>query len=234
MYRKWRSKNHGEQNGEAMFIKLEETIKEYNQENGSEGGRAFLQKFERSIDGKMQKWEDTPGEGINTPLVLAVCTPLMARAHAMIQQARELVYCDSTASLDRCSCPTFVLSTSSSGGGIPLGVVITSGESEGTITESFSYLRTLFPSNAFFGRGGRGPQMYITDDCVAEKKALKSIWPESVQFLCIFHYLQSWWKWLWDSNHGVANEDRQPIMQIIRALVYIPNEEDLEQRYNSN
>ncbi len=87
-----------------MFIKLEETIKEYNQENGSEGGRAFLQKFERSIDGKMQKWEDTPGEGINTPLVLAVCTPLMARAHAMIQQAGELVYCDSTASLDRCSC----------------------------------------------------------------------------------------------------------------------------------
>ncbi len=96
LYRKWRRKNHGERNGKAMFTKLEEIIKEYNQENGSEGGRAFLQKFERSIDGKMQKWEDKPGEGIDTPLVLAVCTPLMARAHAMLQQAGELVYCDST------------------------------------------------------------------------------------------------------------------------------------------
>ena len=134
-----------------MFNKLEEMIKEYNQKNGSEGAKAFLQKFERSVDNKSQKWEDKPGESIDTPLVLAVCTPLMARAHAMPLQAGELVYCDSTASLDRCNCPTFIFSTSSSGGGIPLGVVITSRESQSTLMQAFSYLRTLMPNNAFFG-----------------------------------------------------------------------------------
>ena len=75
--------------------------------------------------------------------------------------------------------------------------------------------------------------MFITDDCEAERNALKLVWPESVQLLCIFHYLQSWWKWLWDSNHGIADQDRQPIMQVIHALVYMTSEEDLEQRYKN-
>ena len=228
LYKKWRIKNHGEQNGEVMFEKLDVMIQQYNKEFGSEGGRAFLQKFERSIDSKS---EYIPGKSIDTPLVLAVCTPLMARAHTLLQQAGELVYCDSTSSLDRCSCPTFVFSTSSSGGGIPLGIVVTSGESETTIMEAFAYLRALLPSNAFFGRGSRGPLMFITDDCEAEKNALKTVWPESRQLLCIFHYLQSWWRWLWDSTHDIPNEKRRPIMNIIRSLVYITSEKDLGKSY---
>jgi len=44
------------------------------------------------------------------------------------------VYCDSTSSLDRYNCPTFIMSTCTSAGGIPLGVVFTSGESEEVIT----------------------------------------------------------------------------------------------------
>ena len=76
------------------------------------------------------------------PLVLAICTPLMARAHKLVRQAGELVYCDSTSSLDRYNCPTFVMSTCTSAGGIPLGVVITSGESEEVITEAMTFLKT--------------------------------------------------------------------------------------------
>ncbi len=99
---------------------------------------------------KLQSWDAEPGSSKDTPLVLALCTPLMARAHTMLRQASELVYCDSTASLDRYNCPTFIMSTSSSGGGIPLGVVITSGESEETLTESFSHLRSVL---LFMGGG---------------------------------------------------------------------------------
>ncbi len=43
----------------------------------------------------------------------------------------------------------------------------------------------------------------ITDDCDAEKNALKSTWPHSTQLLCIFHYLQSWWRWLWNNEHSI-------------------------------
>ena len=148
LYRKWRIKKHGERNGDAMFGKLEAVINEYNTQYGPEGGKAFLQRFEARVDGKSQEWDDKPGEGVDTPLVLAICTPLMARAHVLLQQAGELVHCDSTASLDRCNCPTFIMSTACSAGGIPVGVVITSGEAEVTLKESFSYLRAIMPSNA--------------------------------------------------------------------------------------
>ena len=73
--------------------------------------------------------------------------------------------------------------------------------------------------------------MFITDDCEAEKNALKTVWPESRQLLCIFHYLQSWWRWLWDSTHDIPNEKRRPIMNIIRSLVYITSEKDLGKSY---
>ena len=229
LYRKWRVKNHGEPNGEQMFNKMEQLVKSYNANYGSDGGGAFLQKYQKKGPEDMKKMAfDNP----DTPLILAICTPLMARAHTLLQQSSELVFCDSTASLDRYNCPTFIMSTSSSAGGIPLGVVITSGEAETTLTEAFSYLKTVMPQKSFYGRGGKGPSMFVTDDCDAEKNALRSTWPDSNQLLCVFHYLQSWWKWLWDNRHGIADYDRQPVMELIRKLVYTTNEVELEQCYN--
>ena len=86
------------------------------------------------------------------------------------------MYCDSTASLDRHNCPTFIVSTCSSAGGIPLGVVITSGESEGVLTEAFSFLKKVLPDNAFYGKSQQGPDLCITDDCNAERAAIKNNW----------------------------------------------------------
>ena len=230
LHKKWRVKNHGEPNGKRMFEMLEEMVKTYNQNHRHKGGTAFLQQYTKDVEGDKHITSSKAG---GTPLVLAICTPLMARAHTLLRQAGELVYCDSTASLDRYNCPTFILSTSCSGGGIPLGVVITSGESDTTLSEAFSYLQTVMPLNSFFGRSGKGPSMFITDDCDAERNALRSTWPDSIQLLCVFHYLQCWWRWLWDSTHGIADVDRQPIMQQIRKLVYTKNELNLEQCYNT-
>lgn len=98
---------------------------------------------------------------------------------------------DSTASLDSYNSPTFVYSTCSSAGGIPLGVIITSGESEATITEAVSLLKsTVLPPGAFYGRENVGPEMCITDDSAAERAALRTVWPTTILLLCIFHYLQ--------------------------------------------
>ena len=148
--------------------KLEEMVKAYNEEHSDHGGKAFLQKHEKqTININLQSGTKKPNCSEDIPLVLAIGTTSMACGHIMIRQARELVYCDSTASLDRYNCPTFIMSTSTSGGCISLGVVITSGESENTLTESFYHLRSVFPQTAFFRRGMKGPQMLITDDCEA-------------------------------------------------------------------
>lgn len=101
-------------------------------------------------------------------LVLAVCTSLMARAHRLVKQAGELVYCDVTSSLDRFNSPTFIIRTCTAAGGIPLEVAITSEESEPVVAEAISSIKSVLPSDALYGRGERGPQMCITDDSAAE------------------------------------------------------------------
>lgn len=224
MFEKWREKKHGKDNGESMFELLEKKICTYNESYSKEGGRAYIQRYGR----KESTWENREAE---QPLVLAICTPLMARAHHMIQQSGELIYCDSTASLDRYNCPTFIISTSSSAGGIPLGVVVTSGEDESTITEAINFLKMVLPKGAFCGRGLNGPKMCITDDCTAERTAIKNNWPDIELYLCIFHYLQSWWTWLWDSKQGIHKEDRPTIMQLVKNMVFTRSNAGLEEQY---
>lgn len=80
-----------------------------------------------------------------------------------------------------------MMSTCSPAGGIPLGVVIASGEDEATITEAFTFIKTVVPSNSFYGRGSRGPQMCITDDSIAERTAIHNIWPET-QLLIVMYF----------------------------------------------
>ena len=53
----------------------------------------------------------TKRELTNKPLILAICTPLMAQAHEHVCQAGELLFCDSTSSMDRFNTSVFVLST---------------------------------------------------------------------------------------------------------------------------
>ena len=40
--------------------------------------------------------------------------------------------------------------------------------SDPTLSEAFSYLQTVMPLNSFFGRSGKGPSMFITDDRAAK------------------------------------------------------------------
>ena len=64
----------------------------------------------------------------------------MARVHKYIQQSSELVFIDSSSSFEDYNNPIFVMSTSSAAGGLPLGVVVTSGESASTINSGMTQL----------------------------------------------------------------------------------------------
>ena len=167
------------------------------------------------------------------PLVLAIVTPLMARTHIHIPQAKEIVFVDSTASLDRFSSPTFIMSTASSAGGIPLGVVITSSEGTQILKAAFSYLKAIMPEGCFYGNGcKKGPAIILTDDSTSERQALQTTWPEANMLLCLFHYLQSWWTWLWEKRNGINSKDKVVIMTIVRQMVYAQSEKELEKYYS--
>ena len=91
----------------------------------------------------------------------------------------------------------------------------------------------MLPEKSFFGRRSKGPELCITDDCSAERAAISNVWPKTELYLCVFHYLQSWWTWLWDSKHSIRKDHRPAIMQIIKTLVFTKSQEDLEKRYTA-
>lgn len=167
-------------------------------------------------------------------MVIAICTPLMSRVHQSVQQAGEMVFCDATSSLDRFNSSMFVLSTSNAVGGLPLGVIITSDEQEDTIRQSLEVLKDVLPPNCFFGRGPvEGPPIFMTDDSMAERNAIRTVWPKSKLLLCAFHFLQSNWTWLHDGTNKVCDGDRKTLILIIKSLVYAENEKQLTDRYTA-
>ena len=80
--------------------------------------------------------------------------------------------------------------------------------------------KSILPETAFYGRGIRGPCVYLTDDAEAEFKAFQSVFPESTHLLCQFHLLQATWRWLWNAHHKIAKGDRKHCMLKFRSMVF--------------
>ncbi len=144
------------------------SVDTYNAKNSEQGGKAILQWYEKYSD--MSDVEEEPKkkrrkrDHSDKPLIIAICTPLMSRAHKNICQAGELVFLDSSSSMDRFNASIFIMSTHSSSG-IPLGVILTSDEREETIYNGLELLKSVMQENEFFGRSSRaGPQVFMIDD----------------------------------------------------------------------
>ena len=218
MFDAWRFQQHGSEGGISMFDRLEREVEAYNSTYNDDGGKAVIQRF-------IGKSGDLNEE---QPFVLAICSPIMNRAHKYIRQSSELVFMDATSSLDRFSCPTYIISTGSAAGAVPLGVFVLSNETTSTITKGLNLLKSVLPSHAFFNKGCEiGPDLFITDELASQREALRIVWPNARLLLCLFHYLQRWWKWLWEGKQGIDKDDRKDIMQFVRKLVYTKEIKDL-------
>lgn len=158
----------GNDNGKGHFERLEHEIQVYNETWGEYGGKAKLQRFAtstvRDTDDK-ETHDDVPPKVKRPkrarcePLILVICTPLMARAHATIPQSAEIMFCDCTSSLDRFNTSLLILSTCHPAGGIPLGILMTSDEKEETIQGALQMLRDVLPKNPFYGNGVQKAQL---------------------------------------------------------------------------
>ena len=170
-----------------------------------------------------------------TPLILALCSPLMNRAHQFVQQSSDIVFCDATSSLERYNTSLFLLSTTTPAGAVPLGAILTSDEKETTITKGMQMLKSILSENAFFGEGSElGLSVIMTDDSNPERDALSKAWPSATLLLCTFHFLQRRWTWLWDAKNGIHNkEDRSFLINQLKTLVYAESEEQLNHRYSA-
>ena len=212
LFNKWRKSNLGVRSGKQLFTELERRVNIYNDAYGGVGGKAIIQRYCKGKNGG-----SNDGEGVDQPLILAICTPLMSRVHEYTLQSKELVYIDASSSFDDFNNPLFVMSTSSAAGGLPLGIVITSVESADVIHKGMTALKGLFPNTAFYGKDY--PENIIIDDSLAERDGLRQTWPSSNIFLCTFHFLQSMWRWLLCSKNCIHKDERQYLMNLVRKLV---------------
>ena len=161
---------------------FEEAVDSYNAEGG---GKAVLQWYDAGKDDqaasdgldseeelmppKKKKKSQKTATSV-TPMILALCTPIMRRAHEHVQQSRDVVFVDATSSFDRQNSSIFLLSTVMPAGAVPLGVIVTSDEQEETITSGLRCLMSLLPDNAFFGEGPQlGPSLVMIDDSNVER-----------------------------------------------------------------
>ena len=208
LFIEWRKRNYGQEDGKQMFERLQDEVDQYNEKHASMGGKALLQWYETDDDKDM----DSESECIpkkkkkreipKKPLILVLLTPLIAHAHQETQQASEIVFCDSTTSLDRVNTFIFILSTASTASGIPLAIILTSDERENTIQRTFEMVKEILPPWAFFGNGPNTvPEVFLIDDSSSEQTAINKAWPSAVVLLCTFHFLQRRWTWLQDGQN---------------------------------
>ena len=163
------------------------------------------------------------------PLAIVVSTPIMQRAHTL-RESSQLAFVDSTAN---CDCEnhslTFILCPCAAGA-VPLGVLITDGQSTTDYTLAFTLFKAATDSHSFGGHGQ--PQTFVTDDSDAEQAALHEVWPGSKTVLCLFHVQQAVWRWLWDTRHGIQQNDRKLLMATFQQLVRSTNIEDAVTTYS--
>ena len=171
---------------------------------------------------------------VEEKLIMAICTPLMKRVHTDLRHAGELVFMDSSSNMDRHGCSVFIILTHSCAGGLPLGVLITTSESQSIIKAALQLYCGLLPDGCFGGKGKRGPSLFMTDDCHAEQQAIQDVFPETVCLLCIFHVLQAAWRWLWNGKNAIPKYQRPSHLQHLKRLVYADSEDELENLYQES
>lgn len=201
-------KTYGAPNGEAMMKQVEEMVQNLN---------------EHQIKAKFKQHQGQ--------MIVAFLTPLMERVHHSVRHSGEMVFMDSSGTMDRFNCRVFLLLTHSCAGGLPLGCLVTTSEAQEVLQHALELYTSLLDDTAFNGRGREGPAVFLTDDCRAERQALHAVFPNSTLLLCVFHVLQAYWRYLWDSKHGVAKSDRPHLFFLLKSMVYAETEEQLTSLY---
>ena len=119
---------------------------------------------------------------------------MMACVHKL-RQAGEMAFMDSSGSLDHHNNLVYFTCTHHPSDALPLAVWVTSSKSESVLRSYLNKSIHVLPEHAFGEKGPeRGPSIFLTDDNIAQRNALHTIWPTTVLLLCIFHFLQATWR----------------------------------------
>lgn len=202
---RWRKENFGDRDGNDMWKVLELKIPEYEK-------CGVIVKVQRN------------------PYAVAIVTPIMQRAHQLASSS-EIIFVDSTSSVDEGHHVMTFLFAKCPVGAVPVGVLITNGQSEINYCDGFMVLKEAIGNAGFNGHAA--PAIFMTDDSDAERNALSHVWPSSSRLLCLFHISQAVWRWLRSADNGIDDIDRKTLMRQFREIIYATTVEEAEAKFSS-
>lgn len=205
LYYKIFKKEYGDPDGEGMLSAMENFIEEYNVECGD---RCAASK--RSEIG----------------YCVAFCSQLMKRVHTMLETSKDVNVIDSSGNMDRHNSRIFLVMCESPVGALPLGIFITYSESEENITQGLKLLVTLFPESSFYGQ--KYASVVLTDDCTALRNSIRTTFPASRLFLCMFHVLQNVMRYLW-LGKNVKPDNRKALYRLFQKCLYSKDVEQFDE-----
>ena len=109
--------------------------------------------------------------------------------------------------------------------------MITSDETEETLTEGFEMLKRTLPNDAFFNTIDE-PLIFMSDNCDKFRGVIKRVWPKATLLFCNFHILQQVWRWLYEKEHGIF-KDNNDRTKLFRAVLYANDFELYEKAYKN-
>ena len=166
----------------------------------------------------------------NGDSVIAVCTPLMKRVHRLVPQSADVVVVDMGQPVDkRRRCRIVVLTTSSSAGGLPLGVLAAT--SDTSLRRAVELYASLLDTRCFYGHGLQGPALFLVDDFPALRSALSGVFTASTCLLCTYRLLVAFWRELWDRRSTVSTDRRPHCFALFRAAVFVDTVDQLHARF---
>lgn len=151
-------------------------------------------------------------------MVISIIDPLFQRIFESFPWNRNLVFVDSTASLERFNLPSFVFSIFTPYGGLPIAISIVSDEVTDTLFAAFDSLRKM----------GLTLDMVMTDDAVSLKTAIGKVWPECTQLLCTWHFSQAYWTWIMDGKHKITKPNWSSTMDDVKKLIFAESNNEFE------
>lgn len=80
--------------------------------------------------------------------------------------------------------------------------------------------------------GEQQPLVFKTYDSIAERQALKVVFPKSTFLLWAFHLCQALWQWPCESKHGIEKNERQSLMVKFRNILFEYSEKNAHNKMN--
>lgn len=127
---------------------------------------------------------------------------------------------DSTETLDMPGLKVFILLTNSCYGSLPVGIVMTTVDSENAIAGGLQMINELVTERSWGGRGIHGPLFFITDDSSTERAAIHRVFPEAKLLLSQYHVLRAAWRFVWKHESDMSANDRHTLFNLLKTLVY--------------